>query len=72
MADPFPVENLESFQNLFRNLSSVPLGILLVARNVLGKVSMLDVLHGDEYVFFVFIPSIELDKKVLVLYTGFF
>lgn len=61
MADSFVMEDLKSFQYLFRDFCGVQSRILLI-RHISTQVSVLDELHGDEYMTIIFVPAKELNK----------
>lgn len=66
MTDPFVMQDLKSFQNLFCDLRRVHFRRLVV-RHVSAHVTLADILSCKEYFVFVFEPAKELDKQVAML-----
>lgn len=67
MADSLLVEHLEPFQDLLGDLAGVRSRLVGVLLHVLAEISVLDVLHREEYVVLVFVPAEELYEQVAVL-----
>lgn len=66
MAYSFLVQNLKSFQYLFRDFGCVRL-CRVVVHHISPQVSVLDVLHGKKDFVLAFEPAKELHKQVAML-----
>lgn len=72
MADSLLVEHLEPFQDLLGDLAGVRSRLVGVLLHVLAEISVLDVLHREEYVVLVLVPAEELYEQVAVLQDNVF